>query len=77
MLRFLRTNGCPWNALTCSAAAAGGHLSLLRWARLNGCPWNENACMEAAKGKHFEILKFYAEESKREEAKRKREDDQH
>jgi len=38
VLQWLRTNGCPWNADTCSVAATGGHLEVLQWLRANGCP---------------------------------------
>lgn len=37
-LQWARTNGCPWNELTCTYAAEGRHLALLQWVRDNGCP---------------------------------------
>ena len=40
MLKWPREHHCPWDELTCSAAAAGGHLELLQWARAHHCPWN-------------------------------------
>eukprot|EP01044_Picomonas_judraskeda_P049315 COSAG03_NODE_28975_length_192_cov_10.784946_1_plen_47_part_10 len=44
LLQWARANGCEWNAITCSAAAAGGHLEVLQWARANGCEWNAITC---------------------------------
>ena len=31
----------PWDELTCSSAASGGHLETLKWARENDCPWDK------------------------------------
>ena len=58
VLKWAREKGCPWNSLTCSRAAKGGHLEVLKWARENGCPWNEQTCAYAAKGGHLEVLKW-------------------
>ena len=41
MLRWLRSEGCPWNEETCTAAASEGHLDVLKYLHENGCPWNE------------------------------------
>ena len=38
MLQWARQNGCPWDWMTCTFAAKGGHLEVLQWARENGCP---------------------------------------
>jgi hypothetical protein len=45
MLAWTKENGCAWNEVICSAAAAGGHLHVLQWARENDCPWDEWACL--------------------------------
>ncbi len=42
-LQWARANGCPWDAMTCSRAAEGGHLEVLQWARANGCPEHEES----------------------------------
>ena len=60
-LRWLRENRCPWDGLTCDAAARGGHLEVLKWARANGCTWHAWTCAEAAKGGHLEVLKWARE----------------
>ena len=39
LVRWLRGEGCPWDALTCYAAVDQGHVEVLRWLRENGCPW--------------------------------------
>ena len=49
MLQWLRANGCDWNRITCSQAAAGGHLAVLQWARTNGCDWNWANCLQWAR----------------------------
>jgi hypothetical protein len=35
LIKWARTNGCPWNVPTCSYAAEGGHLEVLQWAHAN------------------------------------------
>ena len=37
-LKWLRSQGCPWDEEVCSSAAFGGHLEVVRWARQYGCP---------------------------------------
>jgi len=34
VLKLLRSEGCPWNERTCSAAAEGGHLEVLKRLRI-------------------------------------------
>ena len=59
VLKWARENGCPWDILTCTyAAAKGGHLEVLKWARENRCPWNIWTCAYAAWGGHLEALKW-------------------
>ena len=40
VLKWLRANGCQWDADVCAAAAEKGHHAVLRWARANGYPWD-------------------------------------
>jgi hypothetical protein len=54
----LRANGCPWDELTCSCAAAGGHLEVLKWAHENGGPWSAGTCAMAAQEGHLEVLRW-------------------
>ena len=49
VLKWLRSEGCPWNWWTCWAAAKGGHLEVLKWLRSEGCPWDEDKCEAAVK----------------------------
>ena len=42
VLKWLRSEGCPWDKNTCSYAAEGGHLDVLEWAIDNGCPYEVN-----------------------------------
>ena len=53
-----RQNGCSWDEITCSRAAAGGHLAVLEWARQSGCRWNERTCSCAAHGGHLTVLQW-------------------
>jgi len=53
--------GCPWTGLTCSLAAAGGHLTVLQWAREHGCPWNDFTCFWAALDGHLDVLRWARE----------------
>ena len=38
---WAREHDCPWNELTCAAAAQEGHLDILIWAREHHRPWCE------------------------------------
>ena len=58
ILKWARSQGCPWNTHTCMEAAGGGHLEVLKWARSQGCPWDNNTCSYAAIGGHLEVLKW-------------------
>ena len=40
MLKWLRSEGCPWNETACQSAAAHGHLEVLKWLRSEVCPWD-------------------------------------
>ena len=52
------TAGCPWDAPTCSDAAAGSHLAVLQLTRSQGCPWDSGTCSNAAGGGHLEVLQW-------------------
>src|SRR3954466_14502240 len=58
LIKWARTNDCPWNATTCSWAADRGHLKVLQWARTNGCPWDNSTSTYAAYGGHLEVLQW-------------------
>ncbi len=40
ILKWLRANGCDWDAGTCASAARAGHLNVLQYLRANGCAWD-------------------------------------
>ena len=42
ILKWLRSEGCPWNKWACFKAALNGHLDVLQWAIDNGCPYQVN-----------------------------------
>ena len=58
LLKWARSNNCPWNKQVCSIAAMNGHLEVLKWSRNNGCPWDEEVCSNAAMNGHLEVLKW-------------------
>ena len=58
MIQWARTQGCPWDAFTCSAAARAGHLELLRWCLDHDAPSDEETCCAAARGDHLEVLQL-------------------
>ena len=46
------------DTVTCSLAAAGGHLAVLQWARVHHCPWNKWTCYFAAENQRLEVLQW-------------------
>jgi hypothetical protein len=58
ILRWARSQGCPWDEITCTWAAQKGHLEVLKWARSQGCPWSSWTCTWAAEYGHLETLKW-------------------
>ena len=62
IMKWLRSEGCPWNASACNGAAWGGHLEILKWLRSKGCPWDWRSCSRAAGGGHLETLKWLRSE---------------
>lgn len=38
LLKWLRSQGCPWCSWTATSAVGKGHLRVLKWAVENGCP---------------------------------------
>ena len=38
MMKWLRSEGCLWDARAYAGAASGGHLEALKWLRSEGCP---------------------------------------
>ena len=47
MLKWARENGCPWDEMTCAAAAQEEYLDVLKW-----------ACAIAAGQGHHEVVKL-------------------
>ena len=62
VIKWLRSEDCPWNEWACAGAAKGGHLEILKWLRSEGFPWDEDACSGAAMNGHLEILKWLKSE---------------
>jgi hypothetical protein len=61
LVRWLRGEGCDWNAWTCRNAAGAGRLGVLQWVRANGCPWNAETCKFAAFNGHLATLRWARE----------------
>lgn len=47
-LQWARSRGCPWNSLTCVAAATNGDMRTLCWAHTAGCNIEHSDVTEAA-----------------------------
>ena len=49
-----------WDEKVCSAAAAGGQLTVLQWLRSQDppCPWDERTCYAAARSGHLTVLQW-------------------
>jgi len=62
IIRWLRSEGCPWSTSACNRAAKGGQLEVLKWLRSEGCPWNVTTCSFAAEGGHLDVLKWLKKE---------------
>ena len=61
VLKWLRSEGCPWNESACQWAVMGGQLEILKWLRSEGCPWNARICAAAAANGHLDVLKYARE----------------
>ncbi len=61
VLKWARSQGCPWDWRTCAQAAMRGHLEVIQWARSQGCPWDSRTCTNAAGGGHLQVLKWAVE----------------
>ena len=46
-LRWLRSEGCPWDEWACTYAACHGNFEVLKWLRSQGCPWDEETYRNA------------------------------
>ena len=42
IIRWFRSEGCPWDEWTCEVAAMNGHLDVLQWAIDNDCPYENS-----------------------------------
>jgi hypothetical protein len=58
VLKWARSQGCPWDEYTYSLAAKNGHLEVLKWLRSQRCPWDKFICSWAADGGHLEVLQW-------------------
>ena len=58
MLQWVLLQHCFLSELTCSEAAAGGHLVVLQWAREQACHWNVGTCTAAASNGHLVVLQY-------------------
>ena len=56
ILKWLRSEGCPWDGKTSEYAAQHGNLDVLKYLQENGCPWDETKFWLAA-GEVQELLR--------------------
>ena len=57
-LRWMRTHGIQWDALTPAKAAENGHLKVLKYVRSCGCPWDELTMAAAASRGWLDCLRY-------------------
>lgn len=57
-LKYLHSNGAPWDYKTPLYAAENGHLECLKYLHENGCPWDHRIVFFAKKNRHLEILEY-------------------
>ncbi len=57
-LKWLHSQGCPWNEWMCYKATLNCHLEVLQWAKSEGCLWDEPACKAAASSGHLHVLQW-------------------
>ena len=62
ILKWLKSEGFPWDERACKRAAQHGHFEILKWLRSEGCPWDASACSRAAAGGHLEVLRWLRSE---------------
>ena len=58
MLQYAHHNGCERGPKVCSAAAEGGHLTILKWLREHGCPWDSWTNEKAAVYNQLGVLRW-------------------
>ena len=57
-VKWLRENGCRWDATAPAFAASQGRLEVVKWLRESGCPWADRTCECAAGENHVEVLRW-------------------
>lgn len=50
LLKWRKTEACPWNKDSCTAVAKSRHFKVLEWLYNQGCPFHEETCAGAAEG---------------------------
>lgn len=58
VLKWFRSQGCPWDAEVCIIAAGTGNLEMLKWAICEGCPCPKDICFYAARSGDLATLKW-------------------
>jgi hypothetical protein len=53
ILKWVQTNGCPWDEQACNFAAKNGHFEVLKWSHANGCSLSSTTCRFAAENGHL------------------------
>lgn len=60
-MKWLKENGCPWDANTFASAAKNGNLDNMKWLKENGCPWDANTFANTAEIGNFDNMKWLKE----------------
>ena len=62
MLKYLKSEGAPFDSETCKGAALGGYIDVLKYLKSEGVPFESYTCNWAAEGGHLEVLKWLRSE---------------
>ena len=55
-MKWLRENGCPWDASTFAGAARQGDLDNMKWLHENKCPWDDITFQNAVQSGYIDNL---------------------
>lgn len=58
LVKYLKSQGCPWDDRVTWMAAYNGHLELLDWARSRGCPWTVLTITAATHRRKTDVLEY-------------------
>jgi ankyrin repeat protein len=58
IVKFLYSQGCPWDEYACQIAASRGYFDILKYLHENGCLWNDDVTYGAAEKGNLKVLNY-------------------